>query len=97
MRAIEWHAGDLLLKCRLQPKASSDEIVGLHGEDVKVRISAPAIEGRANVQLIRFLAKSFGVAKRDVQILSGELGRSKRVRILQPTKIPDIIRQLSRC
>tara|TARA_R110002167_G_scaffold277396_1_gene483326 strand:- start:4608 stop:4901 length:294 start_codon:yes stop_codon:yes gene_type:complete len=93
--AIEFRDGDLLLSCRLQPKASADEIVGLLGEDVKIRISAPPIEGRANAQLIKFLAKSFGVAKRDVQILSGEQGRSKRVRILQPTKIPDIIRLLN--
>jgi uncharacterized protein (TIGR00251 family) len=94
LSAIEWHSGDLLLRCRLQPKASCDEIVGLQGERLKIRITAPPIEGRANAQLIKYLAKAFGVAKRDVEILSGELGRSKRVRIHQPTSIPDIIRQL---
>lgn len=94
MSAIKWQDGDLLLKCRLQPKASVDEFVGLLAEALKIRISAPPIEGRANAQLIKFLAKAFGVAKRDVEVLSGGLGRSKRVRIQLPTKIPDIIRQL---
>jgi uncharacterized protein (TIGR00251 family) len=95
--AIEWRDGDLLLSCRLQPKASCDEIVGWHGEDIKIRITAPPIDGRANAHLIKFLAKTFGVAKRDVNIISGELGRSKRVRIQQPGKIPDIIQQLGDC
>lgn len=85
----QWQDGDLILRCHLQPKASRDEISGLHGDSVKIRIAAPPIDGRANAALIRFLAKTFGVAKRDVTILSGESGRGKRVRILAPTRVPD--------
>lgn len=84
-----WQGEDLILRCHLQPKASRDEISGLHGESVKIRIAAPPIEGRANAALIKFLAKTFGVAKRDVSIISGELGREKRVRIHAPATLPD--------
>lgn len=84
-----WQGNDLILHCHLQPKAARDEISGRHGDSVKIRIAAPPIEGRANAALIKFLAKTFGVAKRDVSIISGELGRTKRVRIHAPGQMPD--------
>ncbi|MDI3324645.1 DUF167 family protein [Pontibacterium granulatum] len=87
----QWQNKDLILSCHLQPKATKDEIVGLHGDSLKIRITAPPIDGRANTHLIKFLAKTFGVTKRDITILSGELGRQKRIKIKQPTKIPDIL------
>ncbi|MEH6578294.1 MAG: DUF167 family protein [Amphritea sp.] len=86
-----WKESDQILMCHLQPKASSDAIVGLHGDSVKIRITAPPIEGKANAQLKKFLAKQFGVAKGAITILNGELGRQKRVRIEQPSKIPDLL------
>jgi hypothetical protein len=86
-----WQGEDLILRCHLQPKASRDEISGLHGDSVKIRIAAPPIEGRANAALVKFLAKTFGVAKRDVSIISGELGREKRVRIHAPATLPDVL------
>lgn len=83
-----WHGDVLLLSCHLQPKASKDEICGLHGDSVKIRISAPPIDGRANAQLIKFLAKQFAVAKSQVEIISGASGRQKRIRISQPGRFP---------
>lgn len=88
MSFYQWQNDDLLLHCHLQPKASNDAFVGLHGDSLKIRIKAPPIDGRANAHLIGFLAKAFGVSKRNVQIISGELGRSKRVRIESPGKLP---------
>ncbi|WP_370277037.1 DUF167 family protein [Pontibacterium sp.] len=86
-----WQGKDLLLSCHLQPKATKDEIVGLHGDSLKIRIMAPPIDGRANAHLIKFLAKTFGVTKREITILSGELGRQKWIKVEQPTKFPDIL------
>lgn len=83
-----WDGDDLILDCRLQPKASSDELVGDLGEELKIRITAPPVDGKANAHLIQFLAKSFGVSKSKVRIEKGELGRSKRVRIQAPVKFP---------
>ena len=84
----QWQNDDLVLDCRLQPKASSDEIVGDLGDELKIRITAPPVDGKANAHLTKFLAKSFGVSKSQVIIEKGELGRSKRIRIQSPVKIP---------
>lgn len=96
MSGYRWQEGDLLLSCHLQPKAANDAIVGLHGDSVKIRITAPPIDGRANAHLIKFLAKQFSVAKRDVTIISGELGRQKRVKIAQPGTLPESL-DIERC
>jgi uncharacterized protein (TIGR00251 family) len=85
----QWQGDTLLLTLRVQPRASSDEIVGPHGSDaLRVRISAPPVDGKANQHLIKFLAKSFGVAKGRVNLISGTGGRDKRVAIDSPTQLP---------
>ncbi len=88
MSFYRWQDKSLIIICHLQPRASKDEFAGLHGESVKIRIKAPPVDGKANAYLIGFLAKQFGVAKRDITILSGELSREKKVRIDHPDKIP---------
>lgn len=89
MSHFQWSDGDLLLVCHLQPNASRSEFAGLHGDALKIRIQAPPVEGKANAELVKFLAKAFGVGKRDIDIISGELNRHKRVRIAAPAKLPD--------
>lgn len=83
-----WDGEDLILSCKLQPKAAKDELVGEHGEQLKIRITAPPVDGKANQHLTRFLAKSFGVSKSQVLIETGELSRTKTLRICSPLKIP---------
>lgn len=85
----QWQGERLLLSVRLQPRASCDEIVGPHGTDsLKIRITAPPVDGKANQHLIKYLAKEFGVAKGQVTLLSGTTGRDKRLAIDSPTKLP---------
>lgn len=62
----------LLLNIYLQPKASKDQIVGLHGDELKVTITAPPIDGQANAHLIKFLSKQFRVAKSQIELRKGE-------------------------
>ncbi|MBF7729938.1 DUF167 domain-containing protein [Pseudomonas sp. N040] len=88
MSYFRWDGDDLILDCHLQPKASKDEFAGLHGERLKIRLTAPPVEGKANAHLLAFLGSAFGVAKSQVQLLSGELNRQKRVRIQSPQKLP---------
>ncbi|MDY7219766.1 DUF167 family protein [Denitrificimonas sp. JX-1] len=85
---VRWDADDLIIFCHLQPGAKRSEFAGLHGERIKIRLNAPPVDGKANNQLIDFLSEAFGVHKRHVQIESGELSRQKRVRIIEPRKIP---------
>lgn len=90
MSYFRWDDGDLILDCHLQPAARSDEFAGLHGERLKIRLTAPPVEGKANAHLMAFLAKAFGVSKREVSLISGELNRQKRVRISSPKKLPEL-------
>ncbi|HEY0634891.1 MAG TPA: DUF167 family protein [Gammaproteobacteria bacterium] len=83
-----WQGGDLLLTLRIQPRASRDEIAGPYGDALKVRITAPPVDGKANAHLLRFLAGLFDVAPAAVELLSGETGRDKRVRISHPRRMP---------
>jgi uncharacterized protein (TIGR00251 family) len=74
-------AGGCTIAVRAQPGAKKTAIVGVYGEGeqaaIKVAVQAPPIEGRANEALIAFLAKTFGIPKSSVEMLSGESSRSK--------------------
>ena len=90
MSYYRWDGADLILECHLQPAARSDDFAGLHGDRLKIRLTAPPVEGKANAQLLAFLAGAFGVAKSQVSLESGELNRQKRVRIRAPRRLPDL-------
>lgn len=73
------------LAVRAQPGAKRTAITGVYGEgaaaQLKIAVHAPPLEGRANAALIEFLATTFGIAKNAVEIVSGELSRSKVFRL----------------
>lgn len=73
--------GVLSISVHAQPGAKRTEVAGLHGEALKIRVAAPALEDRANDALIEFVAKKLGVARRDVTIANGEKSREKRLEI----------------
>ncbi|RMG29801.1 MAG: YggU family protein [Gammaproteobacteria bacterium] len=72
----------------VQPRARRDEFLGRHGDRLRVRITAPPIEGRANAHLCAFLAELCDVPKSAVRVEAGQGGRSKRVRIRAPRALP---------
>lgn len=86
---FSWKNGTLQLRVYIQPKASGDEIVGLHGDYLKVRITAPPIEGKANAHLLKYLAEVFGVRRHQIEITAGKKGRHKQLRIQEPSRLPD--------
>lgn len=84
---------NIRLRLYIQPKASRDEWVGMHGDEIKVAITAPPVDGKANAYLQQFLAKSFAVAKSQVVIEKGQLGRHKTVLIVSPRQLPPAIKE----
>nr|WP_154150661.1 MULTISPECIES: DUF167 family protein YggU [unclassified Buttiauxella] len=86
--AVSLNSDGLVLRLYIQPKASRDSIIGLHGDELKVAITAPPIDGKANAHLVKYLAKQFKVAKSQVLLEKGELGRHKQIKIIDPQHIP---------
>lgn len=65
----------------IQPKSSKNEIVGPHNGALKIKITAPPVDGKANAELVDFLSEILDIPKRQIEILKGETGRNKSVEI----------------
>jgi uncharacterized protein (TIGR00251 family) len=74
-------AGDVVLTVHVQPGAARAGVVGRHGDALKVKVAAPPERGRANAALVRLLADELAVRSADVEVVSGQSSRRKRVRI----------------
>jgi len=83
-----WQGKALVLNIRVQPRASRNEIAGPAGDHLKIRLTTPPVDGKANKHLLEFLAKACGVSKNQIELLSGASARNKRVRIASPKKLP---------
>jgi len=75
------------------PRASREEVAGLFGDAVRVRLTAPPLDNRANEALVRFLAKALGVSRSRVEVAAGRRGRRKVVRIAGMSR-DDVFRRL---
>lgn len=73
--------GCLFVRLHVQPRASKNEIAGIHGDSLKVRLTSPPVEGAANSLLIEFMAKRLGVSRSKVEIVAGEKSRHKTLKI----------------
>lgn len=78
---IQERNGAVVFQVRVRPRASKDEVAGEIDGALKVRLQAPAVEGRANEALIEFLAQLLKTPKAAVRILSGDRSRTKRIEI----------------
>ena len=70
-----------VLTVLVQPKASRTECIGMHGAALKIRVAAPPVDGAANEEVIRFLARTLAIPRSAVHIESGTSSRHKRIRI----------------
>ena len=75
------HGSSVRFTVRVQPRSSRNEIAGLHGSALKVRLTAPPVEGMANEALIDFLSETLKIARRNVCIVSGLSSRTKVVEV----------------
>lgn len=82
-----------VIHVKVIPRSSRNQVFGFEEGTVKVKLTAPPVEGRANKALKELLAKRLGVAKKDVDIISGERSRKKTVRIhgLCPEEVDAIL------
>lgn len=92
MAFYKWEDDNLHLFIKVQPKASKDEFAEVLtdplGDRIKIRISAPPVDDKANKHLIKFLASAFKVAKSHICIKNGETGRNKHLIIQSPKQLP---------
>jgi uncharacterized protein len=73
--------GSVTFRVRVQPRASRTEVAGEHAGAVKLRIASPPVDGKANEECRRFLAKLVGISASAVEIISGDSSRDKVIRI----------------
>ncbi len=86
----------LLLHLYIQPRASRNEICGLHESALKVRIKAPPVDGAANKMCLKFLAKSLNLSPKTLELVSGQSSRTKTVKItpVRPQDLAAIVQKI---
>jgi uncharacterized protein len=80
-QGVEYRDGGVILLVRVKPRASKSRVLGEREGELEVAVAAPPVDGKANEELVRVLADYFDVPKSAIEIVRGEGGRSKRVRI----------------
>lgn len=83
---MSWYqqtADGWIVSLHIQPGAKRTEVVGLHGEALKIRLAAPPVDGKANAALCAFIAECLNVPKRQVEVVAGLSSRQKRVAVHQ--------------
>ncbi len=86
--SINFHESDnaIIFDIRVIPRSSRSEIVGEHDGALKVKLASPPVDGAANAELFKLLAKKFRVSKSDIEIVSGETSKNKRIKIINLSK-----------
>lgn len=79
MIPVKETSDSLEFKVLAVPRSSKNQIVGSHGDALKVKLKAPPVDGAANKMCISFLAKTFRIPKTDLEIIAGQSSRQKQV------------------
>jgi uncharacterized protein (TIGR00251 family) len=78
---ISFTAAGVRLRLRIQPRASRNEVAGVAGDAIRLRLTAPPVDGAANEALLRFLAERLEVPRSAVELVAGRTGRTKLVEV----------------
>ncbi|MBN9286483.1 MAG: YggU family protein [Gammaproteobacteria bacterium 39-13] len=95
VKCVNWQEGNLYLAFYVQPKASQDKIVGLYQDHIKIQITAPPLDNKANQHLQKWLAKQFKTPSSCVSLEKGQTSRYKVFCIQQPRQIPTWLSQIT--
>lgn len=91
----QWDGTDLLLRVLVQPRSRENQIVGIHGDTLKIKITSPPVDGKANRYLCEYLASVLGISKSSVKLENGDTSRTKRIRIQLPEqRLPKILAEI---
>ena len=82
--AFSWQEDKLFLQIFLQPRASQNECTGRHDGHISLRVTAPPVDNQANLECVKFLAKSLKTTKTNVRVVHGQTSRAKTVEVLKP-------------
>ena len=86
---------EVVLKVYLQPKAKKNQIVGPYRDGIKVKVTAPPIQGKANEGLIQLFAKTLEIPASHIEIIRGHHSREKTLRIVEvPSGILDELKKM---
>jgi len=93
VEATEGAPVSIVLRVRVQPGAGRSAVAGRHGDALAVRVAAPPIDGRANSECVELVADLLGVRKSQVELVSGDRSRMKRLRVtgIEPARARDRI------
>lgn len=86
--------GAVVMNVWLQPRASKNELVGIHGDCLKIKVTSPPIENKANENLCDYLSRLMGISKRKIEVIKGEKMRMKKVKIYDRT-LDDVRKSVS--
>lgn len=78
---IQEYPDGVIINVRVQPRASRNELGGLYGEAVRLRLTAPPVDGAANAACVEFLAGLFKIPRHQIEIISGLTGRNKIIKL----------------
>jgi len=79
---------------KAQPNSSKNKIAGIYGDSLKINIKAPAVEGAANRELVKFLSKTFKIPKSEIVFLSGETSKRKAIKFPVNEKVRSFIKEM---
>lgn len=83
-----------IIKIKVEPRSSKSGIVGPYGDALKVKLTSPPVEGKANKELVEVLAKELGVHKKDIEIVSGQSSKNKTVKITGIESREEILKRI---
>lgn len=88
LRCGRWDDDDILLQTRVQPRSGRTQLGDIDDDRLKIRLTAPPADGKANSQARKLLAKAFGVGITRVRLIRGRTSRDKLFRIVAPARLP---------
>jgi len=85
----------VILSLKALPNSSKNMVSGILDESLKIKIKAPAVEGAANKELVKFLSKLFKVSKSDIVFMNGQTSKRKLIKVPINEKVENFIKEYS--